>query len=656
MPKKRPSSQAIEEFKKLFWEARTEHARNRADNSTMGEAEQKALSFAEAQGWAWGEPLLRASRLSVKKETADEALEVLASLEIPAELEGHVLHMQGYCYSMKGDHDLTIEFYQKALDTPGYDWPGSALNNMGLAYYNKNEFDRAIEFYQKALGAPGCENLGGILHKIGRIYSRKKDYDRAIEFYDRALNIQGIDGLGNVLNNMGIVHSLKGDHDRAIEFYQKALDTPGYDRPHLTRNNLANSLRAASRLDEAEAQLNQVLEEPDTEDEHRRARVILELIKQQRRNIAPSPEDEAEAKQPVPGDEYAARMLEKVRDRTTKYDEYIGAYEPTPDPPNELEILRGWSSAVTLLEGATGRKWPGGGYFLRWRGKGLVIDPGFDFLDNFHEAGYHILDVHAVAVSHDHPDHNGDLRSLDDLCYEIYRNSNNPRPEKEKKTLFMVDDDSYKLFPNQTADHRGTLCRFERRGFEDKNWFGGKRNEFPFHIEHFPVHHGEDVPGAQGFRIVLFDERDSQQLVIGYTGDTKYFPDLAKHLKGVDILIAHSSQPDANELVDPMFEKEIHLGYNGVTNLVKEVNPKLTLVGEFWAGIADLRIDLVKGIRKRSGVNTIFPAGLGLKVNLDEMKIPCTHCHQNQSPEDIRIAPPQSEFGNLSYLCADCMG
>ena len=49
---------------------------------------------------------------------------------------------------------------------------------------------------------------------------------------------------------------------------------------------------------------------------------------------------------------------------------------------NVVSILRGWSSAVTLLEG-TEQLWRGGGYFVKWAGKGIVIDPGFDFLRNF---------------------------------------------------------------------------------------------------------------------------------------------------------------------------------------------------------------------------------------------------------------------------------
>jgi hypothetical protein len=110
----------------------------------------------------------------------------------------------------------------------------------------------------------------------------------------------------------------------------------------------------------------------------------------------------------------------------------------------------------------------------------------------------------------------------------------------------------------------------------------------------------------------LLDRKGKPAMRIGYTADTAYFPDLPKHLSGCDVLIAHISQPTIDELQDASKRKEVHLGYRGTARLLKECNPKLALIGELWAGFTDLRIALIKGLRQRSGVDAILPAGWGM--------------------------------------------
>jgi len=120
-------------------------------------------------------------------------------------------------------------------------------------------------------------------------------------------------------------------------------------------------------------------------------------------------------------------------------------------------------------------------------------------------------------------------------------------------------------------------------------------------------------------------------------------------------LLAHISQPDLEEFTDPSHRKKIHLGYRGLAELIKETKPKLTLVGEFWAGLADLRIDLIQGLRSLTGDEAILPAGIGLHLDLPSMNIACAECRRSVSYKEIRVAPPASRFENLAYLCKDCL-
>lgn len=61
----------------------------------------------------------------------------------------------------------------------------------------------------------------------------------------------------------------------------------------------------------------------------------------------------------------------------------------------------------------------GGGIYIKWRGTGLVIDPGINFMENMHMSGLGINDIDAVIVTHNHIDHNGDLITIDDLAFQF---------------------------------------------------------------------------------------------------------------------------------------------------------------------------------------------------------------------------------------------
>lgn len=121
-----------------------------------------------------------------------------------------------------------------------------------------------------------------------------------------------------------------------------------------------------------------------------------------RRRVAPRSTDQTTAAAPRESPE--SRLIRRATQAgETQYDRYLA--RPNSKRSDSISILRGWSSAIPLLDGSE-RRWRGGGYFLTWRGFGIVLDPGFDFLRNFHDAGFHAREISAVIVSHNHPDHN----------------------------------------------------------------------------------------------------------------------------------------------------------------------------------------------------------------------------------------------------------
>jgi Tfp pilus assembly protein PilF len=546
---KGPDAAATEEFKRLFRAARREHRKEGRLSTADGPTHQAALRYAKTHHIPGGEALLVALSAVWNKSDLAGSLETLNAARAGASpaLAGYVEDVAGLLLKELGQYEAAIDCFEKALATPGYDAPGDSHNAMGLVHVDKGEFDRSIKCFRRALATPGYDALGNVRNNVGIAFAHKGEFDQSIKYFQRALATPGYDTPGMAHRNMGLSYARKGEHDQAIKCYQRALATPGYDRLHLARFQLAQSLRELGQLEGAMSEIDAILAEPDRENLHSRARYLKGIVEEQLAGLKPSATEEALAK-PISGkvgdeaDSPEARIVGKLQGSKSqerdKYDVYLRREGQKRD--DVFSCLRGWSSAVTLLEGGQDTQWQGGGYFLKWRGRGVVIDPGFDFLDNFHDAGYNGREIDAVLVSHNHPDHNYDLGSVDDLRYELHRRWKvMPEPERKgldlAKCLFVIDEDTAKAFKHDSPDHRRTPMKFDLANYEQKRWLEGT-NDLPLNIEHFPVRHGEDVPRAVGMKLWLLAADGKTALVIGYTGDSEYSDELADHLAGGRIL------------------------------------------------------------------------------------------------------------------------
>jgi ribonuclease BN (tRNA processing enzyme) len=459
-------------------------------------------------------------------------------------------------------------------------------------------------------------------------------------------------------NNLGIAHAAKGNYDEAIKAYRKALAAPKSDNQAKAWANLAQTYVKVGKSELAREAFKKVLAAPDkVGTDHARARFGLQLLESKLKPSALSPDDRALVEKSLTessADDPEGRLIAAIQEAgDTQYDKYLD--KPDSKRDNTLSILRGWSSAVTLLEGSE-RRWRGGGYFLKWRGCGIVIDPGFDFLRNFHDAGYHGREIRAVLVSHNHPDHNSDLKDIDDLRYELYKRLVGKKDAGSEPYVLLWDQDTAGAtkFPIEAPKHLHEPIVFTS-GFPQPIHLGKHAAKLPVRITPFKVNNGNDVQHAMGMVVELLDKKGKTALRIGYTADTAYFKDLPKHLAHCDVLIAHISQPSIEELRDASKLKEVHLGYRGTARLLKECQPKLALIGEFWAGFTDLRIGLVKGLRQRSGCEHVMPAGLAMHIKLPSLEIECTECGAATPFAETKVAPPTDNFGDLSYLCPKCL-
>lgn len=323
-------------------------------------------------------------------------------------------------------------------------------------------------------------------------------------------------------------------------------------------------------------------------------------------------------------------------------------------------ILKGWSSSIPLVSGRIneyfeGNICKGGGYFIRWKGAGLVIDPGINFLENFHENKFHIADIDIVLITHNHLDHNYELLQINDAFYQTNKFLKNVKGQRyilDKETWGVKRPELYKdNIGIETPLDTGTIDLGERDLKEEYNVF----------IKLFKTEHSKDVEHSTGAIIELFEEKDDDEPVIkiGLTSDTKYFPGLSEKLVDCDLIIPHFGMLDEKELDDENDDgHDTHLGFNGMKKLIEGTNADLYAITEFWGGRGDFRIDLIRKIifdlNENKKNKHIIAGDVGCKIKLPSKHIICSNCNTVSNYKTTSTVRPEKAFGKLRYLCEDC--
>ena len=105
-------------------------------------------------------------------------------------------------------------------------------NNRGVSYANKGDYDLAIQAFTKAIALN--PNLAMAYSNRGGAYRDKGDYDRAIEDCSRAIALNP--NLAMAYNNRGVAYYKKRDYDRAIADYTRSIELkPDFAEPYYNR-------------------------------------------------------------------------------------------------------------------------------------------------------------------------------------------------------------------------------------------------------------------------------------------------------------------------------------------------------------------------------------------------------------------------------------
>ena len=329
-------------------------------------------------------------------------------------------------------------------------------------------------------------------------------------------------------------------------------------------------------------------------------------------------------------------------------------------------ILKGMSSSTPSILNSVfdTDEFDGGGLYINYHGIGIVIDPGYHFVRNLHHHGLNVLDIDLVIITHEHIDHNNDMRLIDDLNATVSNNH---------KIVWLMDEVSYnvaKIYQKSETgfSQKSNLLIKIKPQSEKRLWlsdFDGALEKIDnlmqfvfFKTEHIFSRDKVVKDHTFGCRITFLE--DSRCLV--YTSDTRYHSGILKELKYADIVIANISgvYEDDYMLVKP---KERHLGYYGCFSILKDCytqydhSPQLFMISEFWNGQNDIRYDVAKQMQENIiniGINEtrIVPAEKGMYVQISDAHLRCNQCGRFCGKYIIKRPSTLSDV--VKVICSEC--
>ncbi len=480
------------------------------------------------------------------------------------------------------------------------------------------------------------------------------------------------------LHNLGRCMMRKGKDTEALKYYKRSLNVdPEYTA---VRESMAflllakgdspsanHHLREARRIYRQKNNPRQAALEPNL------ANVVLE--EQEQRNLL-------------------RKYL--VQERTLK-EEMMDSH---------LTILRRWNSYTPSVP--TKPKSVGGGYFLSVRDIGIVIDPGFDFLHNFSEAGYSLNDINYVFISHLHSDHINDLEQLLWLFYEQRKRTGKVsnrlyicggrnvvksiasrldafQSNRSKDAPELFNDVRLVLMPaylksgkySQKMLKAGKINQVANgeKGLEDFKWPTDK-----FKVKTVPTFHlsKSKTPDAMscGFIISI---KDGPHAELGFTSDTSWHPSLAEHFEGCNLILAHLGELYADDIdkngkinESPTATRK-HMGLHGIYKLItalheKKAAPSIAIISEFGEELGAFRDQIAKRLNDAffyEQIETICLTGdLDLRIHISKAKnrgsvrpvfeVRCGICgvHRYRPFEEIsEFVRPVGDDSEVVYYC-----
>ena len=382
------------------------------------------------------------SNLESKKEAInvfDQALDIK-----PGDYDS--LYHKGISLSNLGSEKEAIKVFDQALDIKPGDY--DSLYRKGLSFSNLKEDDEAIKVFDDALKIKSGD-FDSLYHK-GISLSNLESKKEAINVFDQALDIKpdDYDSLyrkGDLLNNLG-------NEEEAIKFVEKALQIKPNDWNALILK--VSVLEKLDRISDAMKILKMLYQNPDAM-RYKKDWINFKLNTFEM-HTKPATSENLKKSSDILNEVINAfedkknDLFESMKKMESDFKDFTDTKRSIPvEFPSFLSVLRRWNSFTPIIPSEKGDN-KGGGYFLHHAGKGIVIDPGFNFIENFYQEGFKIADIDAVLITHAHNDHTVDLESILTL---VYKHNDAIEDCVEEKMKNKEDDEIAQAKKHRIKDH-----------------------------------------------------------------------------------------------------------------------------------------------------------------------------------------------------------
>jgi len=671
--------------RQLLQRYRTEAARTSGDAKFLelyAELEAQALHAGCA-----GVELFFKGMAAWKKQRLDEAREAFDQVCALLPDEPYGWHGLGNVYRDLKRYDDAEKAFRTASELDkksAHPWHG-----LGNVYRDLKRHDDAEKAYRAAIELD--KKLAHPWHGLGNVYRDLKRYDDAEKAFRTAIELDKTfaypwNGLGNVYRDLK-------RHDDAEKAYRKAIEcdddtlTPG------ATFNLDLLYNETEHWEKALQNINAAL----AKDSVKNDRFYRDLFTTKRKEYEELQASVAALKTTSKKDpiywilaqtrkgnnSIEAAIKEKEQTFFSFLDEKP---EGTTSGDPQLVVLRRWNSYTPIIADNYHIS-KGGGYFIQMNGQGLVIDPGFNFIDNFKGNKHSFHEIDAVLISHAHNDHTTDLESILTLLHEYNeRIIGDPEYLRENTILFDLKKKKPSKKKFQTHEIEAAFKDSPRKKVLEiymplsvqkkySGMFSLMKDQY-YHLHILEPGHSKDICGGT-VRALPAKHSDiiSDQHALGfliragnwavvYTGDTGWgdqsvqtaYLELGKELEGVEnkILIAHLGGFKGHEVLysTEQNHKKVyyqnHLGRLGVAKVAEAIAPHICLISEFGEEFKEHRTDIAQifteAFRKAKSTSPcplFFPADIGLRIRLNTQKV--------RAITGIRPKPQRDHERELTY-------